>query len=167
LLIRRDRGFRMTAPSTGEDRAARAVALFFFLVLVEAFFMLYTDMFRRRMDPWITVVMGTAGVLAFAILIYWLAVPYRADEWFRFSARAKERWKKVPRRRKFVIYANEVASAVAFFAAYVILRNADGTRPLSYDLIVLGYIASEGLLISVLFRGFRDDGAVGSTTKIT
>ncbi len=118
--------------------------------------MLYTDGFRRRMDPWITIVMGTAGVLTFAILIYWMAVPYRADEWFRFTARAKERWKRVPGRRKLVIYGNEVASAVAFFGGYLILRNPDGTRPLSYDILALAYIASEGLLISlVLFRGFR------------
>jgi len=148
-------------------RAARAVALFIVLALADAFFALYTDGFRRPVESWVNIVSGAAVLLTVAILIYWLGVPYRADEWFRFSARAKERWKAVPKRRKVVVYSNEVFGAIAFFAVYMVFRNPDGTRPLSYDLLLLAWIASEGLLtFSVVFGGVRGTDVGVSGTKI-
>src|SRR2546426_9946878 len=101
----------MTAPSGGQDRAARAVALFIFLGLVEAFFMLYTDMFRRRMDLWIEIVLDTAVVLTFAILIYWLGGPCPGGRWVMVARRARGGGEEGPRGRSVWGSSHEGASA--------------------------------------------------------
>lgn len=132
------------------SRSVRAFAsLLPVLTIAALFFAFYTDVFQRPIPLWASVLNLTVVAMVFLLVILLVSRPSFMDEWSQYAMIVRRR---LSRRMRMTVYTVEIGSTAAFFIAYLLLRQPDGSRPVVYDIVVGGYAVVIGSLLFMTLR---------------